>query len=123
MLCLKQFANDVGREINKNNGKDGDLEQVLIDCTTLVANVMNAKEPFDTGMDIALIRWSVVHKTRSENGLGDIPYLPAFLAGWTCRAIGASQPLNIGQFRDSFRAGWLEADQHIEIESREPVCS
>ena len=122
MFCLKKFAADTVREINKNNGEDGDLESLLIDCTTIIAKVESAKEPFETGLDIALIRWSVVHLRRKEIG-GDIPYLPAFLAGWNCRAIGASEPLDVGQFRDSFRAGWNEADEHITIESRKPAYS
>ncbi|GAA5124615.1 hypothetical protein JIN84_12905 [Luteolibacter yonseiensis] len=69
-------------------------------------------------LELALIRWSVMCKTWGELAAGHAPHLPAFLAGWMCRQIGASMPAELGQFRDSFRVGWREADQQIEIASR-----
>jgi hypothetical protein len=68
-------------------------------------------------LELALIRWSVVHRSWHEIG-GNCPLLSAFLAGWCCRTIGASMPVDIGQFRDSFRCGWKEADDQITIASR-----
>ncbi|RRJ96822.1 hypothetical protein Ga0100231_023945 [Opitutaceae bacterium TAV4] len=71
-------------------------------------------------LDIALIRWSVVCRQWEGFSAGNAPLLGAFLAGWYCRSIGASMPEDVGQFRESFRVGWREADQQIEIESRKP---
>lgn len=70
-------------------------------------------------LDLALIRWSVVCQSWGELSSGHAPLLPAFLAGWCCRCIGADMPVNVGQFKDSFRAGWCEADDQIIIASRE----
>ena len=67
-------------------------------------------------LDFALIRFAVV-AVKWER-LGQFPYLPSFLAGWFCRAIGASEPENVGVFRDSFRAGWTESDQQQVIAAR-----
>lgn len=69
-------------------------------------------------LELAFIRWSVVHRGWHEIG-GDCPLLLAFLAGWSCRCIGASQPADLGTFRDSFRVGWREADEQITIASRQ----
>lgn len=69
-------------------------------------------------LELAFIRWSVVHRGWHEIG-GDCPLLLAFLAGWSCRCIGASMPEDVGQFRDSFRVGWREADDQIAIASRQ----
>ena len=69
-------------------------------------------------LELALVRWSVVHRGWHEIG-GDCPLLQAFLAGWSCRCIGASMPEDVGQFRDSFRVGWREADDQITIASRQ----
>lgn len=69
-------------------------------------------------LELAFIRWSVVHRGWHEIG-GDCPLLLAFLAGWSCRCIGASMPEDVGQFRDSFRVGWREADDQITIASRQ----
>lgn len=80
-------------------------------------NAQQSSEPEIT-MEMALIRWSVVHQRWSELGSGHMPYLPAFLAGWCCRAIGTSEPSDVGQYRDSFRAGWKEAGEQIVIASR-----
>ena len=70
-------------------------------------------------LDLALIRWSVVCQSWGELSSCHAPLLPAFLAGWCCRCIGADMPVNVGQFKDSFRAGWCEADDQIIIASRE----
>ena len=67
-------------------------------------------------LDLALIRWSVKCTALGELAAGAEPLLGAFLAGWYCRCIGASLPEDLGQFRDSFRAGWKEADDFIQIE-------
>lgn len=69
-------------------------------------------------MDLALIRWSVVCVSWAELSSGHAPHLPAFLAGWYCRQIGASRPENVGDFKDSFNVGWREADTTIAIESK-----
>lgn len=71
-------------------------------------------------MDLALIRWSVVCRSW-YNMAYDAPDLGAFLAGWYCRCSGVSRPADEGMFRNSFRRGWREADQEIEIKSREPI--
>ena len=70
-------------------------------------------------LDLALTRWAVVCQSWGELAHGHAPLLSAFLAGWCCRCIGASQPDDLGQFRDSFRVGWREADQQVEIEARQ----
>ncbi len=70
-------------------------------------------------LDLALIRWAVVCQSWADLAAGSAPLLSAFLAGWCCRCIGASQPADLGQFRDSFRVGWREADQQVEIEARQ----
>lgn len=69
--------------------------------------------------ELALIRWSVTCKRWDELSAGHAPILTAFLAGWCCRCIGTSMPDNVGTFRDSFRIGWREADEQIEIASRQ----
>ena len=70
-------------------------------------------------IDIALIRWSVVCGTWDDMSSGHAPNLQAFLAGWCCRVIGATMPICLGTMRDSFRVGWREADQQVEIAARE----
>jgi hypothetical protein len=74
-------------------------------------------EPFILPLELAFIRWSVVDRGWTEFS-GDGPLLSAFLAGWLCRCIGTSEPLNLGTFRDSFRVGWREADDQIIIMGR-----
>ena len=69
-------------------------------------------------MDLALTRWAVVCRQWHELSGGSTPLLGAFLAGWYCRCIGASMPDELGDFKDSFRRGWIEAEQQIEIEGR-----
>ena len=69
-------------------------------------------------LDLAIIRYAVV-SVKWKDLSGDIPYLPAFLAGWFCRAICASEPADVGVFRDSFRVGWRESDAQQAIASRE----
>lgn len=67
-------------------------------------------------LDLALIRWSVKCEAWGELAAGNAPLLGAFLAGWYCRSICASKPVQPGQYRDSFQAGWGEADAQIAIE-------
>ena len=69
-------------------------------------------------LDIALIRWSVVCASWGELSSGHAPNLQAFLAGWCCRVIGATTPICLGPMRDSFRVGWREADQQVQIADR-----
>lgn len=66
-------------------------------------------------LDLAMIRWSVRCRTWQEMSAGSQPELGPFLAGWFCRCIGAGLVVD-GHFRDSFRIGWKEADDHIAIE-------
>jgi hypothetical protein len=74
--------------------------------------------PMELPIELALTRWSVVHLRWNEIG-GIIPSLTAFLAGWCSRCIGASEPQEIGMFRDSYRAGWKEASEQLVIAGRE----
>jgi hypothetical protein len=73
--------------------------------------------PWD--FETALIRWSVVCRSWQDLAAGHQPEIGPFLAGWFTRCMGASTPADLGQFRDSFRVGWREADTHIEITFRE----
>jgi len=70
-------------------------------------------------LDLALIRWSVVHRRWHELA-SDMPYLPAFLAGWGMRVMEADMPPAeaLGTFKDSFRVGWREADEQLAILAR-----
>jgi hypothetical protein len=68
-------------------------------------------------LDLAIIRYAVV-AIQWRDFSGDVPYLPSFLAGWFCRAIKASEPADLGVFRDSFRAGWKESDAQQVIAER-----
>lgn len=68
-------------------------------------------------LDFAIIRYAVV-AARWKDLSCDFPYLPSFLAGWFCRAIKASEPTDLGVFRDSFRAGWKESDAQQVIAER-----
>ncbi len=67
-------------------------------------------------IDLALIRWSVVHRQWHELA-NDMPYLPAFLAGWGMRCMDAEEPPKekLGKFPDSFRVGWREAHEQLAI--------
>lgn len=69
-------------------------------------------------LELAFIRWSVVHRRWHEMA-SDMPLLQAFLAGWCCRCIGTTPPATIGTFRESFLAGWREADDQVIIASRQ----
>lgn len=69
-------------------------------------------------LDVAMARWSETCASWNAMAAGSAPALGAFLAGWYCRCIGASRPEDEGMFRESFRAGWREADAQIAIESR-----
>lgn len=74
-----------------------------------------------TSLDMAMIRWSVVCRRWHEMSSGHAPELGAFLAGWFMRGSNAPMPdrANLGDFPDSFRAGWSEADTQIVILSRQ----
>jgi len=69
-------------------------------------------------LDLALTRWAVTCTRWGELSNGSAPILGAFLAGWYCRCINTSLPERIGEFPDSFRAGWKQADEQIAIASR-----
>ena len=71
-------------------------------------------------LDLALTRWSVVHGSWNALG-GPMPVLSAFLAGWCLRCIGAEQPKDVGILRQSFLAGWHEADNQISIMARSHI--
>lgn len=71
--------------------------------------------PHHLPLDIALTRWSVVHRVWHEMA-NDCPNLGAFLAGWFCRCTGVAKPIKEGACRDSFRAGWKEASEQIGID-------
>lgn len=73
-----------------------------------------------TTIDLALIRWSVVCRKWHDFSSGSAPNLGAFLAGWFLKDSGAQHmPEDLGLFVDSFRVGWREAEEQIEILSRE----
>lgn len=65
-------------------------------------------------LELALIRWSVVH-LRLSALKGGPPELRGFLAGWFCREIGATEPEDVGMYRDSWRMGCRKADDQIAI--------
>ena len=92
-------------------------------ATDAVETAHKAKEALPSSamvlpLDLAFIRWSVVCTSWGELSAGNAPLLTAFLAGWSCRCIGSSQPQALGIFRDSFRVGWREADTMIAIETQ-----
>jgi hypothetical protein len=67
-------------------------------------------------LELALTRWSVVCRQWNELSSGYAPYLPAFLCGWTSRQIGLETPdVSRNGYASSFRIGWKEADEQIEI--------
>ena len=70
-------------------------------------------------IELALIRFAVVAKRWEGHGGGMFPDLNAFLAGWCLRAVNAPRPVDVGRLRDSFWAGWREADESIAIAERE----
>ena len=74
---------------------------------------------YPLSLELALIRWSVVHRQWHELA-NDMPCLTAFLAGWCNRVVGAKMPPaeDVGVFRDSWRVGWREADEQITISKR-----
>ncbi len=72
----------------------------------------------DLPLELALIRWSVVHLKWSEMG-GGIPVLNAFLSGWCSRCIGLEYPKQDSTLMHSFRAGWYEADSQIAIKQNQ----
>lgn len=70
------------------------------------------------GLELALIRWSVVHRSWYEIGAG-MPSLEGFLAGWFCRVCEANPPVIVNLYRDSFNCGWREASDQLAIMERE----
>ena len=78
-----------------------------------------------TSLDLALIRWSVMHRKWHELA-NDMPCLGAFLAGWFLRDMSpkGTQPPPVASFRNSFRVGWREADSEIAImEAAKTICT
>lgn len=73
-----------------------------------------------TTLDLALLRWTVVCEQWSNLASGSHPQLGAFLAGWYACDMGAVMPTGaeLGRFKDSYRRGWHEAEQQIEILER-----
>lgn len=71
------------------------------------------------GLDVALVRWSVVCRTWQETAAGHQPDLGAFLAGWYMSQLTSEMPRLKSSFRDSFRAGWHEAETMTAIAARE----
>lgn len=69
-------------------------------------------------LELAFIRWSVVHRQWHEF-CGGMPSLEGFLAGWFCRVCEAEPPVIVDRFRDSFQCGWKESHDQIVILSRE----
>ena len=86
--------------------------------STVCSSRASAEWIIDLPIELALIRWSVVHQRWSDFSSGNMPCVKAFLAGWFCRTIEADEPLDKGQYRDSFRAGWVEASEQIVINNR-----
>ena len=70
-------------------------------------------------MELAIIRYAVVCQGWNDFSSGYTPHLPAFLAGWFMREIDPDSYLYVGQFKDSFRAGWSECDTMKAIQERE----
>lgn len=70
-------------------------------------------------LDRALTRWSVACASWSELAAGSAPLLQAYLAGWMCRCCGTSRPQHEGDYRDSFRRGWADAETEIIIAKRQ----
>ena len=75
--------------------------------------------PMVLPLDRALTRWSVACASWSELAAGSAPLLQAYLAGWMCRCCGTSRPQHEGDFRDSFRRGWADAETEIIIAMRQ----
>jgi hypothetical protein len=68
-------------------------------------------------LELAIIRYAVVCERWQKLTPGHTPYLNAFLAGWLMRTIDEPNDYS-GTGKDSFRAGWTEADMQLEIQSR-----
>ena len=81
---------------------------------------MSNPRPAPLTIDQAITRYAVVSEEwRDFGGQASMPYIPAFLAGWNMRAIGAPEPENVGQWRDSFRVGYREASAFADLWNRE----
>ncbi len=73
--------------------------------------------PHSLSLEIALIRWSVVHRAWHELG-NDMPLIGPFLAGFFSRTLGLPIPEITTPGRDAFRVGWREADDQVAIALR-----
>ena len=69
-------------------------------------------------LTLAIIRYSVVCQRWNVLSAGFNPSLESFLAGWFCRVIGSEKPNDCGRLKDSFNAGWDEADSAVVIYER-----
>lgn len=95
---------------------DGEtIAQTLGKKQAEVERIKRIQTPANIPLEMSFIRWSVVCLRWSAISSGGAPILQAFLAGWLCRCIGTTVPEEVGQWRDSFRVGWREADQQIAI--------
>ena len=73
----------------------------------------------DLGMELAMRRYAVVAQFWATLASGNPPIPSAFLAGWYCCVIGMPMPHVRDEFRDSFRAGYREAEDTIAIAERQ----
>lgn len=71
-----------------------------------------------TTLDEALTRWTVICRRWQDIASGSQPVLGPFLAGWFLRDMGEDIDVGRKPGRDSFRAGWCEADTMINIRDR-----
>lgn len=76
-------------------------------------------------LDLAIIRYSVICESWQRLSPGFTPVLGAFLAGWFCRDMGSKADESVagGRFRDSWRAGWTEADSQLAIDDAQRTRS
>ena len=95
--------------------EDETITQTLGKKQAEVERIKRIQTPANIPLEMSFIRWSVVCLRWSAISSGGAPILQAFLAGWLCRCIGTTVPEDVGQWRDSFRVGWREADQQIAI--------
>ena len=77
-----------------------------------------AKAAAKCTLELALIRWSVVHIKWNEIG-SDMPNIGSFLAGWFDRVCGAEEEPIVERFIDSHRCGWMQACEQMTIFCRE----
>lgn len=70
-------------------------------------------------LDLAIIRYAVVCERWQKLSTGMVPVFGAFVCGWFGRDMGQSVDVGAGTFRDSWRAGWAEADSAKQIAMRD----